>query len=109
MFNLSEKYQIDRRILKCEYIRDSPSGIGTTNTPNSQTYVNIPRGDSVESLLSSRLRLKFDVLHAPTNNRYVDGNDIKLVKLAPVASFSTYNLTTSRGNYIEEISHANIV
>ena len=36
MFKLSEKYQIDRRILKCEYIRYSPSETSTINTANSQ-------------------------------------------------------------------------
>ena len=56
MFKLSEKYQIDRRILECDYIRDSPSEISTLITPNIQTYINIPRGYSVDSLLGSRLR-----------------------------------------------------
>ena len=37
MFKLSENYEIDRRILKCDYIRYSPSEIFTINTPNSQT------------------------------------------------------------------------
>ena len=27
MFNLCEKYEVDRRILKCDYIRYSPSEI----------------------------------------------------------------------------------
>ena len=36
MFKLSEKYQIDRRILKCDYISYSPCEINTINTPNSQ-------------------------------------------------------------------------
>ena len=39
MFKLSEKYEIDRRILKCDYIRYSPSEISTINTPNSQIYI----------------------------------------------------------------------
>ena len=36
MFKLIEKYEIDRRILKCDYLRYSPSEIGRINTPNSQ-------------------------------------------------------------------------
>ena len=47
MFKLSENYEIDRRILKCDYIRYSPAEISTINTPNSQTYINIPREDSL--------------------------------------------------------------
>ena len=62
MFKLSEKSEIDRRILKCDYIRYSPSEISTINTPNSQMYINIPREDSVFSLLNSYLELNFDVL-----------------------------------------------
>ena len=62
MFKLSEKYEDDRRNQKCDYIRFSPSEISTINTPNSQIYINIPREDSVISLLNSYLELNFDVL-----------------------------------------------
>ena len=109
MFKLSEKYSINRDILKCDYIRYSPSEISTINTPNSQVYINIPREDSVISLLSSYLEINFDVLHAATNNRYVDGNEIRLVNLGPYASFSNYRLTTSSGKHLENIDHAHIV
>ena len=95
MFNLSEKYEINRNILKCDYIRYSPSEISTINTPNSQVCVNIPREDSDNSLLNSYLELNFDVIHAATNNRYVDGNDIRLVNLGRIALFTNYRLTTS--------------
>ena len=109
MFKLNEKYEINRDILKCDYIRYSPSEISTINTANSQVYINIPREDSVISLLSSYLELNFDVLHAATNNRYVDGNNIRLVNLGPIALFSNYNLTTSSGKHLENIDHAHIV
>ena len=109
MFNLCEKYEVDRRILKCDYIRYSPSEISTINTANSQTYINIPREDSVISLSNSYLDLNFDVVHAATNNRYADGNDIRLVNLGPVALFSNYKLSTSSGNHLEDVSHAHIV
>ena len=60
MFKLNENYEVDRRFLKCDYIRYSPpSEISTINTPNCQIYINIPRGDSVNSLLGSLLRLNF--------------------------------------------------
>ena len=74
MFKLSERYQIDRRIPKCDYIRCSPSEFSTINRANSQIYINIPRKDSLISLLKSYLDLNFDVLHAATNNRYVDAD-----------------------------------
>ena len=109
MFTLSEDYEIDRRTLKCDYIRYSPSEMSTINTPNSQVYVNIPREDSVISLLNSYLELNFDVIQAATNNRYTNDNDIRLVNLGPIALFSNYKLTTSSGKHLEEISHAHIV
>ena len=110
MFKLNEKYEINRDILKCDYIRYSPSEISTINTANSQVYINIPREDSVISLLNSYLELNFDVLHAAApNNRYADGNDIRLVNLGPIALFSNYKLTTSSGKHLENIDHAHIV
>ena len=42
MFKLNEIYEIDRRILKFEYIRYSPAATSTINTPNSQIYINLP-------------------------------------------------------------------
>ena len=110
MFKLNEKYEINRDILKCDYIRYSPSEISTINTANSQVYINIPREDSVISLLNSYLELNLDVLHAAApNNRYADGNDIRLVNLGPIGLFSNYKLTTSSGKHLENIDHAHIV
>ena len=100
MFELSEKYQSNRRVLKCEYIRCSPSEISSINTPNSLVYNNLPRKDSVISLLYSYLA---------TSNRYVDGDDIRLVNLSPIALFSIYKLASVSGKHLEEISHAHIV
>ena len=109
MFKLNENYEVDRRIRNCDYIRYSPFEISTINTPNSQIYINIPRGDSVISLLGSLLRINFDVLHAATNNRYRDGDDIRQVNEGPIALFSNYKLQSSKGKHIEEINHAHIV
>ena len=61
-------------------------------------------------MLNSYLELNFDVLHAAaTNNRYADGNDIRLVNLGPIGLFSNYKLTTSSGKHLENIDHAHIV
>ena len=109
MFKLSEKHEINRDILKCDYIRYSPSEINTINTTSSQVYINIPREDSVISLLNRYLELNFDVLRADNSNRYLDGNDIRLVNLGPIGLFSNYKLTTSSGKHLENIDHAHIV
>ena len=109
MFKLSEKKDINRIFFKCDYIRYSPSEISTINTPTIQVYINIPRRDSVNSLKGSLLRLNADVLHAATNNRYIDGDDIRLVNEGPIALLSNYKLRSSKGKHIEEINHAHIV
>ena len=109
MFKINEKFEINRDILKCDYIRYSPSEISTINTANSQVYINIPREDSVISLLNSCLELNFDVLRADNSNRYLDGNDIKLFNLGSIGLFSNYKLTTSSGKHLENIDHAHIV
>ena len=108
MFKLSEKYQIDRRIVKCDYIRCSPSEIRTIKTANSQIYINIPREDFF-FFVKIYLDLNFDVIHAATNNRYVDKNDIWLINLAAIALFSNFKLTTLSGKHLEIIVHAHII
>ena len=109
MIRLSENYEVDRRILKCDFIRYSPAKISTIDTANSQVHINIHREDSVFSLLYSYLELNFDVIQAASDNRYVDTSDIRLVNPGPIALFSNYKLTTSSGKHLEEISHAHIV
>ena len=109
MFKLSERYQIDRKVLKCDYIRYSPSEITTINTPKSQIYINIPRENSILFLLKSYLDLNFDVLQAATNNKFVEGDDIWLISQAAIALFSNFQLTTSSGKHLENIDHAHIV
>ena len=109
MFELNEKYEINKNNLKCDYIWHSPSEISTINSANSQTYINVTREDSVISLLNSYLYLNFDVLYSVTDNRYVDDNDIRLVNLGPTALFNKYKSTTSSINYVEDIGHTYIV
>ena len=90
MFKLNENCEVDRNILKCDYIRYSPSEMSTINTANSQIHVNIPREDYVISLLNSYLDLNFDVFYAATNKKDGDNIDIKLFNPGPIASFSIY-------------------
>ena len=108
MFKLSEKYDVIRNILKCDYIRFSPSVISTIKTPNSYIFNNIPKGDCVGSLKGNLLKSNFDVLHAATNNRFIDGDDIRLVNEGPIALFSNYKLKSRSGKHIEEFNHAHI-
>ena len=109
MFKLTKKYEVNRSILKCDYIRSTPSEISSINTSDSQIYINIPREDSVISLLNGYLDLNFDIVHAATNNRYTDGTDIRLINLGAIALFCDYKLTESSGKHLEDISLAHIV
>ena len=109
MFKLNENYEFYRRILKCDYIRYSPAETSTINTPNSQIYINIPREDSVISLMNSYLDLNFEIIKRADNSRYGNGNDIRLINLGPIALFSNFKLTTSGGKHLEDISHAHLV
>ena len=109
MYKLKEKYDVNIDILKCDYIRHSPSELSTINTGNSQSYINIPRGDAVNTLLNNLLDLNFDVFHAvKPENRYADADDLRLVNLGSIALFSNYKLASSNGKHTEEISHAHI-
>ena len=109
MFELNEKYEINRNIFKYDYIRYSTSEISTKKFATSQVYINVPREVSVISVLNSYLDLNLDVLHAATNNRYADGDNIRLVNLCPIVLFSNYELTTGSSKHLEDISHAHIV
>ena len=106
MFNLNENYEVDR---KCDYNRYSPAETSTINFPNSQIYINIPRKDSVNSLLNSYLDLNFEVIKKVDTSRYANGNEIRLVNLGPIAMFSNFKLTTGSGKHLEDISHAHLV
>ena len=51
----------------------------------------------------------FNVIHTATNSRYADGNDIRLVKLAPIALLNSYKLTTNSGKHLKGIIQAHMV
>ena len=111
MFKLNGNYEVDRKILKCVYIRYSRSETSTIVNRKLLIvkYIIFPRGDFMISLLGSPLRANFDVLYAATNNRYIDGDDIRLVNEGPIALSSNYKLQSSSEKHIEEIDHAHIV
>ena len=106
---LNENYEIDRRIVKCDYIRYIPAETSTIKTPNIQIYFDIPTEGSVISLVKCYLEIKFEVIKKTDNSRYANSNDRRLVNLGPIASFSDFKLTTNSGKHIEDFSHAHIV
>ena len=109
MSKLNEKSEVIRNILKCFFIRYSPTEKSTINTSKSQISNNIHREDSVISLLSSYLDSSFDVLHVATNKRHAVDDDIRLVIRGPIALISNYELTNKSGKNLEDFSHAYFV
>ena len=109
MLKLNGNYEVDRKFLNFDYIRFSPAETTTINTPNSHKNNIIPIEGSVFSLLISCFDLNFEVIKKTDDNRYANGNDIRLVNLRPIASFSEFTLTTSCGKHLEDDSHAQIV
>ena len=109
MFKINERYQVDRKTLKCDYIKKSLAEVSTNNSPKSQIFINIPREDSVISLLNSYLELIFEVVKKTDKGRFGNGNDIRSVNLGPIALFSVFILTTSSGKHLEDISHTRII
>ena len=95
MFKLIGKSEVDQRLLKCDYIRYSTAENSTINTPSIQIYINVPREDSVISLLNGYLQLNFEVIEKAEKSRYGNDNGLRSVILGPIAFFSTFKLTTS--------------
>ena len=109
MFKLNENYEIDRRILKCGYVRYSPAETSPINTLKSQIYIRIPKEDSVFSVFNSYYDQDFEVIKKADIPKYGSGNNIRLMNLGPFALFSNFELTTSSGKHLDDISHANLV
>ena len=63
MLKLTETYDVDRYIF-IYYIRYSSTSLNQKDTANKQSFIDIPREDSVISLDDSYLELHFDVVHA---------------------------------------------
>ena len=109
MIQLNENYDVDRKNLKCDYIRYSLAETSTIKTPNSQNFINIPREGSVNSLLNGYLDLNYEVIKKADNYRYANGNVIRRINSGPIAFFSNLKLTTSSGKQLDDISHSHIV
>ena len=110
MFNLSQKYAVDRPILKCDFIRYTPPSLNLVNGENIQFFIVTLRQDSAVSLKDSYLELDFNVTHrAGAHARYADGEHIRLVNLGLIALSYNYQLTSSSGKEIEQIDNAHVI
>ena len=78
------------------------------NNPISRVYINKSREDSVISLLECYLEIYFELMKKADKSRYANCNNIPLGNLGPIALFDNFELTTSSGKYLDDISHAHI-
>ena len=109
MIRLIEKQDLDRKIKKWDCIRYSLVETSTINTSKVQIYINIPKEDSVISLVISYLDLNFEVIEKADESRYANGNYTRLVNLGCFAISNNSKLTKRSGRHFEDISHAHIV
>ena len=110
MLNLSQKHVVDRPILKCEYIRNTPPSLNLVNGEINQLFTDITREGSAISLKNSYLELDFNVTHrAGAHNRYIDDDHIKIVNLGPIAVINKYSITSSSEKEIKEIDNFHVI
>ena len=109
MFTLKKNYETERRLPKCDCIRNSPAEVSTISTSKSQKYINMTGEVSVISLIITNVALNFEVIEKPGKPIYADGKDIRLFNLGPIALFSSYRLTTSSAKFLENISNVHNV
>ena len=89
MFNLSQKFAVDRPIVKCDYIRYTPPSLYVVKGENNLIFIDILREDSAISLRDSYLELDLSVTHrADAHIWYVDNDHIGLVNLGHLAIFN---------------------
>ena len=83
LFQQNEKYEVDRKSLKCDYSRYSTAETSKIITPNSQIFISLPREDSVISVLNSYIDLNFELIKKHDNSICANGNELRLVNLGP--------------------------
>ena len=109
MLKLNEKCEVDRRILNIDYISYSPTEVSRMNTTDSQTYINIPWKNCDVSLVNCCFYLNFEYIKTAEECRYANSVDLGIFNLGPVALFSKYKLTTSKGKRLEKFGLTPIV
>ena len=103
-FNLKNTKKLSREFYKSDFYRYIPSSLTTVNNNNSSITINLPREDSYISLQKSYILIDFEVTHVD-DTKYVDGNEISLVNLGPVALFSEAKLTSHSGKDLEKVEN----
>ena len=110
MFNISQKYAVDRIILKCVFNRWTPLSLILVNGENNQFFIVLLREDSAILLKDNYFELDFNVTYrAGAHVRYSDGDHKGLVKFGPIDLFIKYRLTSSSGKEKEEIDNAHVI
>ena len=107
-FNLKNTKTLSRELYKSDFYRYIPNSLATVNNNNSNISIHIPREDTYISLQISYILIDFEVTH-DDNTRNIDGNEISLVNLGPIALFSEAKITTHSGKYLEKLEKLHTV
>ena len=106
MFHSSQKFVVDRPILKLGCIRYTLPSLNLVKR-EINLFFDIPEKNSAVSLKDIYLELDFNFFHrAGAHACFSDGNHIKLVNLGPFAPFFENRLTNSSGKEREKIDNA---
>ena len=103
-FNWKNTQTLSRELYKSDFYRYIPNSLATANNNNSNITIHIPREDSYISLQNSYVLVEFELTHND-DTKYVDGNEISLVNLGPIAMFAEARLTTHSGKHLEKVEN----
>ena len=109
MFNITRKLTVDRLISEYVCNRYTPPSLNLVIEEKIQIFIDIPREDSVIPLKVNYLDIYGNLnLTAGADNRFLDGDNIRLVNQAPLALFNKYRLTSSSGRELQEVDNAHV-
>ena len=101
---------VDRSILKCDCIRCVSESLISADTPNEQTFSDTPTGDSVLSWRGSYLETHFEANQdVDADENFTNATNIRLNTLVPIASFSSFKLSTTSAKQLETIGYTRLI
>jgi hypothetical protein len=95
MFMIDRTEQLDRSIIKKDFIRYAPSTLTQINSPNAIIRIDVPREDTIINLDDSYLELELQVVKNADDTVYADNDAVSLVNFGHVGIFTEMTLTTS--------------
>ena len=108
MFKLANKYTVSRSFPKCGSFRYTPKSFSVVKYENEKFYIDLSRENSDNSLNDSNLESDSELKYIAANVLCAKGNHIGLVGLRLIALFCIYNLSSSSGKDLANISNTHV-